>query len=195
MPGLIFTCSVHWLLASGIAETNRQRSVFIPAPLCIRMAGKGMALQLRQGDMIQDPAVGGGKDHRRGNVVFRSFFPSVDTQAPAVSRFKTREAGRWEWGAQVVAPGFGKFQENGGHLGTDTMPADVAGADAALTVAQKTGQWIEAACLKRFTEHVRGFLGCHKRPPLEILCCCMAFYLLKSMASDGKGNVKRVTVR
>ena len=99
--------------------------------------------------------MGSGKDHWRGKTVFLGFFPSVDTQAPAVSRFEPRETDRRAWGAQIVAPVFGEFQKGVGHLSTDTMPADVRGTDAAPTVALKTGQWIEAACVERLTENVQ----------------------------------------
>jgi hypothetical protein len=93
-----------------------------------------MALQLHQVSAVQDRCVSSGEDHRRGNTAFLGFFPSVDTQAPPVSRFESRETGSREGGAQIVAPVFGKFQKGIGHLGTDTMPADVVGSYTAVTV-------------------------------------------------------------
>ena len=83
--------------------------------------------------------MGSGKDHRRGKTVFLGFRPSVDTQAPAVSRFESGESDRRVGGTQIVAPTFGEFQKGIGHLGADAMPADVVISDTAVTVAQKTG--------------------------------------------------------
>jgi hypothetical protein len=89
--------------------------------------------------VFQDRCVGSGKDHRRSNPVFLGFFPSVDAQAPSVARLESGETGRWDRGAQIVAPTFGEFQKGIGDLGADAMPANVAITDTAVTVAQKTG--------------------------------------------------------
>jgi len=113
-----------------------------------------MVLQQRQLNTIQDRRMGGGKDHRRGKAIFLGFFPSVDAQAPAVSRLESGETGRWDRGAQIVAPTLGKCQEGIGYLGADAMPANVVGSDTAVTVTLKTSQRMQAAGFQRFTENI-----------------------------------------
>jgi hypothetical protein len=129
---------------------------------------KGMTLQLSQGDVIQDPAVRGGKDYWRRAAVFFGLLPSVDTQAPVVARLESGEPGRWLGRAQIVAPTSGEFQKVIGHLGADAMSPYVSGPDATVSVAHKTGQWMQAACLQRFIVNVYRFLICRGKPPLKI---------------------------
>jgi len=106
---------------------------------------------LSQGDVIQDNAVRGGKNCGRRTDVFFGLLPSVDTQAPSVTRLEFRKTGGWNRGAQIVARMLVKCQESIGYLGADPMPANVVGPDTAVSVTQKTGHWLQAASLQCFT--------------------------------------------
>jgi hypothetical protein len=94
--------------------------------------------------------------NRAGDAVVERLFPAAHADAPFVARL---EAGKFPFRMrcnQVVSLQYRKIEELAGHLCTNRVQPNVAGARATVTVTVESGEWIAAATLQFSAEDICG---------------------------------------
>src|SRR5689334_10472529 len=100
--------------------------------------------------------MGGAQHHARRLAGCERLLPARRAQAPAVAGFEPRKAELRHRRGQIVAAGFGEFQEGSGHDDTHRVAAEILAPGIAAAVAIKSGHRAERAELERFAEHIAG---------------------------------------
>jgi hypothetical protein len=116
-----------------------------------------MRLEVVQGAFFKGSPMGSPQSDPGGTAGFKGFLPPAGTQAPAIARFQAFEAEFRPGGAEVVALGFGEFEEFVGYHGADGVQAKIIRADVAAAIAVKAGDRVFAAGFEFFAKYVYRF--------------------------------------
>jgi hypothetical protein len=116
-----------------------------------------VGFEVIEGAFFQSGLVGGTQPDSWRTASFEGFLPAAGTQTPAVTGFQALEAEFGSGGAEVVALGFGEFEEFGSDYGADGVQAKVIGAYIAAAIAVEAGNRVFAAGFQFFAQYVYGF--------------------------------------
>src|SRR3954469_4188764 len=106
--------------------------------------------------MVQGAFVRGEQDHAGSLDGLKCFLPTRCTEAPTVAGFQAAKAEFRHRRRKIVATGFGKSEELGGHGGADGVRAHTLSYSVAAAVPKEARHGVYRAELKPVTEHVTG---------------------------------------
>jgi DNA helicase II / ATP-dependent DNA helicase PcrA len=124
-----------------------------------------LGFEVVEGALFQGRLVGGTQAHSWRAAGFKRFLPAGGAQAPAVARLQSLKAKFGPGGAEVVALGFGEFEEFGSDYGADSVQAKVIGAYIAAAIAVEAGNRVFAAGFQFFAQYVYRFGHFHFSDP------------------------------
>jgi hypothetical protein len=153
------------LLIKFFAGDNRLANL-----LLVKLAGDDRVLNEEfEGHDLESVLVCGFEDDGAGCASLLDLQPASGADAPAVSGLEAGKTKLRHGGAEVVAQGFGGFEEGGIDDAADGMNAVIVGASLAATGAIEAGHRLAAADIERLPEDVfaavfDGFNGGHETP-------------------------------
>jgi len=113
-----------------------------------------VALEVGERAVIERALVGGAQHDARRLARLERLGPARRAQAPAVAGLEAGEAELRHRRRQIVAGGFGEFEERGGGDDANRMAAAVIRAGVAAAVAVEAGHRLDRAVFERAAEHV-----------------------------------------
>jgi hypothetical protein len=122
-----------------------------------------------EGDNLEGIFVGGFEDDRASSAGLLNLEPARGTDTPAVSRLKAGEAKLRHRSAEIIAEGFGGFEEGSVDDAADGVDAVVVGAGFATAGTVEASHWLATTDVEGLTEDVfaavlDGFYGGHQVP-------------------------------
>jgi hypothetical protein len=158
----------HWLLVecqgSSAVEQGTHKPLVggsIPPsgtffPLVVLVIREGVTFQILPRHELKGGDVGAFQPHARSAAGIERLLPAGDAQAPAIAGLQAGKFVLRDGRGEVVALRAAEEQEFGGHFHADGVETDIARAGAAIAIAIKTGDRLEAAGTQAFTEDVGG---------------------------------------
>jgi hypothetical protein len=140
------------------------------APGLVELTGYNGVLDKEfEGDNLEGIFVGGFEDDRASSAGLLNLEPARGTDTPAVSRLKAGEAKLRHRSAEIIAEGFGGFEEGSVDDAADGVDAVVVGAGFATAGTVEAGHGLTTTDVEGLTEDVFAaildrFYGGHQVP-------------------------------
>src|SRR5437660_4670673 len=114
------------------------------------------AFEIGERAVVERAFVRSAQHHVGGLARLERFLPTRRAQAPAVARLEAGKAELRHRRRKIIAAGFGKGEEIGGHDDTNRVAADVLARRVAAAVAKEARHWFYRADFEPLAEHVAG---------------------------------------
>lgn len=121
-----------------------------------RPSGRGVRLEVFEGDELEGVDVGGFENDWWSEIRFEGFGPAGNAEAPAIAGIEPGKLVFGDRGGEIVAAGLREEEEFFRHDGADRVEALVIRTRTAVAVAVESGERGSAAGLERGSEDVGG---------------------------------------